>query len=69
MDLSSMSDLHPVGIDLFDGFDGLVQDLSEDDEVTISGGGRSRSRSNSDRRRKRRRRRRRLRRRRQRTDT
>lgn len=38
------SDLHPTGIALFDGFETLLKDLSEEDESMISGGSRSNSR-------------------------
>jgi hypothetical protein len=48
-------DLQPAGLDLFNGFDTLIKDLSETDESMISGGGRSNSNSNSGRRRPRRR--------------
>lgn len=61
MDCMSSPDLRPVGADLFNGFEGLMQDLSEADEAMISGGSRSNSGRRKQRQKRRRRRRQRVR--------
>ncbi len=50
---ASLLDLRPSGADLFEGFEDLIRDLSEEEESTVSGGRRSISRSRLRRRRQR----------------
>lgn len=55
MDKSFVQELNPAGLALFSGTENFLQDLSQEEESTISGGKRSNSRSGRPRRRARRR--------------
>lgn len=56
MNISSISDLRPAGLELFDTSESFLKDLSEADEALIAGGGRSNSNSGKARRKRRRKR-------------